>query len=330
MDEFSLINRFFKQAVREADLGVGDDAALIRVTEGHQLAISTDMLLEGRHFFSDVDPYTLGHKVLAVNLSDMAAMGARPRFATLAIGLPKADIAWLKAFSLGFFELAERYNVELIGGDTTRSAEHTFSVTIMGEVPHGQALRRDGAKAGDNIWVSGHIGTAALALLGLKRPGSFSDEIMESIRSALETPIPQIELGLGLRSLASACMDISDGLIGDLPHILQASGGGAVICWEMIPCHSALKAWLDGDKEASKRHALQALLAGGDDYQLLFTAPPECDEQIRSLSETLGVTLTFIGKIRAAPGVFVISNDGSLLEPHYLPNSGFNHFADIK
>src|SRR5579872_1050406 len=213
MDEFALINRFFNQSVSEADLGVGDDAALVRVSDGHQLVVSTDMLVEGRHFFSDVDPYKLGHKVLAVNLSDIAAMDARPRFATLAVGLPKADLSWLQAFSLGFFDLANRYRVELIGGDTTRSADYTFSLTIMGEVPKDQALRRDRAKAGDNIWVSGHLGTAALALLGLKRPGSFDPELMESIRGALEQPIPQIELGIALRSCARACMDISDGLM---------------------------------------------------------------------------------------------------------------------
>lgn len=331
MDEFALINRFFNQAVSEADLGVGDDAALIRVSEGHQLVVSTDMLVEGRHFFSDVDPCKLGHKVLAVNLSDIAAMGARPRFATLAIGLPKADTTWLGAFSLGFFNLAQRHQVELIGGDTTRAADQTFSVTIMGEVPTGQALRRDGAKVGDNIWVSGQLGTAALALLGLMRPGSFDPTLMDEIRGALEQPIPQIELGIALRSLAHACMDISDGLMGDLPHILNRSGGGAVVCWEMIPCHPALKRWLNEEEGvASRRHALKALLAGGDDYQLLFTAPPENDAKIHAVGKRLGIQLTQIGKIRSAPGLFVISNDGSVLEPPDLPASGFNHFASKK
>ncbi len=327
MDEFSLIDRFFSRPVSGADLGVGDDAALIRVSDGHQLAISTDMLVEGRHFFSDVNPYALGHKVLAVNLSDLAAMGARPCFATLAVGLPKIDTHWLEAFSRGFFDIADRYQVELIGGDTTRATEYNFSVTIMGEVPQDQALRRDRARGGDTLWVSGHLGSAALALLGLKRPGHFDPKILESVRGALEQPIPQVELGLMLRPLVRACIDVSDGLMGDLPHVLNRSGVGAVVCWELIPCHPILKAWIYHGDAAQRRHAFQAVLAGGDDYQLLFTAAPEKEAQIRAVGHQLGVLLTPIGQIGSTPGLFIISKEGILLGPPDLPSSGFNHFV---
>jgi thiamine-monophosphate kinase len=332
MDEFELIRRFFDRPSTTADLGVGDDAALIQVQPGYQLAISTDMLVEGRHFFPDVDPYALGHKVLAVNLSDLAAMGAQPRYATLAIGIPRVEIAWLEAFSAGFFNLAKQYGVELIGGDTTRSAEHVFSVTIMGEVPTGAALRRDGAKVGDDIWVSGELGTAALGLLALKRPDK-ADQLKadhtswKMMRMALEQPNPQVLLGQKLRGLVHACMDVSDGLLGDLPHILECSRvGGAVVGWEMIPCHPKLKDWLYGESSTSRRHALKALLAGGDDYQLLFTAPSEHDALIRALAQQLNIRLTPIGKICADPGLFIVSNEGELLEAPDLPSGGFNHF----
>ena len=215
MNEFELIRRYFQRPPKRALLGVGDDCALLRPDAGLDLAVSTDMLIEGRHFLPGAEPRALGHKALAVNLSDLAAMGATPRWVTLALALPAADAAWLEPFSAGFYALAERYGVDLIGGDTTRGAARAICVTAIGEVPPGMALERSGARAADDIWVSGELGGAAL---GLAHP-----EIAEAAKR-LHLPQPRVELGERLRRLAHSAIDVSDGLAGDLGHIAERSG----------------------------------------------------------------------------------------------------------
>ncbi len=249
------------------------------------------MLIEGRHFLADAAPRSLGHKALAVNLSDLAAMGAAPRYALLSLGLPSADAAWLEAFAAGFFALAERYGVELIGGDTSRATERTISIVALGEVPAGVALYRSGAKAGDDIWVSGELGGAAL---GLRRP-----DIAEAARR-LHEPEPRIELGERLRGLAHAAIDISDGLTGDLQHILERSQVGAVLEYARIPRPGAFRGLGDAELERD------CVLSGGDDYELAFTAAPRRREVLAALSEELGLPLTRIGVIQPGAAELVV------------------------
>jgi thiamine-monophosphate kinase len=236
MTEFDLIRRYFTHAARGAVLGVGDDAALVRVAARNELAVSADMLVEGRHFHAGADPQRLGHKALAVNLSDLAAMGAKPRWATLALALPKIDEKWLGAFSRGFMALARRYAVALVGGDTTRGPLN-IAVQIMGEVPAGKALRRDGAKAGDDVWVSGYLGEAAMALDMIESKGwrriSAADRRM--LEARLHEPTPRVALGAALRGVAHSAIDISDGLLADLGHICERSRVSAKIEWEAVP-----------------------------------------------------------------------------------------------
>jgi thiamine-monophosphate kinase len=282
MSEFDLIRRYFDRAPNRALLGVGDDCALLRPNAGLELALTTDMLVEGRHFAAGAEPRALGHKALAVNLSDLAAMGAAARWALLAIGLPAADGDWLERFAAGFFTLAERHGVELIGGDTTRSDRLTITVSAIGELPAGLALYRSGARAGDDIWVSGELGGAALAL---KHP-----QIAEAALR-LHQPEPRLELGERLRGLAHAAIDVSDGLVGDLRHILERSQVTAVVDYERIPRPAALR--------ALKNDALErdCILSGGDDYELLFTAPAKARDALQALSQELSIALTRIGTI---------------------------------
>jgi thiamine-monophosphate kinase len=270
--------------VRRALLGVGDDCALLRPDAGIELALTTDMLVQGRHFLPGAEPQSLGHKALAVNLSDLAAMGAGPRWALLALSLPAADEAWLAGFSQGFLELAERYGVELIGGDTTRGAQLTIAVTAIGEVPSGGALYRSGARPGDELWVSGELGGASLALI--------HPEIAPAAQR-LHRPEPRIELGERLRGLAHAAIDISDGLAGDLQHILVRSGVAALVSFEAIP---RLPAFSTLDNPQLER---ECLLSGGDDYELLFTASPKRRADVEALGRELNVPLTRIGRIEA-------------------------------
>ena len=267
--EFELISRFFNRSAPNALLGVGDDAALLAASPGMELAVSTDMLVSGQHFFPDVAAYLLGHKTLAVNLSDLAAMGATPRWATLALALPTTDPGWLELFSRGLFDMAARFEVSLVGGDTTRGPLN-LAVTILGEVPAGQALRRSGARVGDDIWVSGDLGGAALGLRYLLGEVELDDaEEVESCLMRLHAPEPRIALGQELLGLAHAAIDISDGLLADLGHILERSGVGAEVEFSSLPAHPAVAARLP-------HAALQrCLLAGGDDYELCFTAAPE-------------------------------------------------------
>jgi thiamine-monophosphate kinase len=302
--EFEIIRRYFSRPAKNAPLGVGDDAALLAPAAGCELAVSTDLLLEGRHFAARAAPRTLGHKALAVNLSDMAAMGASPRWATLALALPAVEADWLGAFAEGFYALAARFGVDLVGGDTTRGPL-ALCVTILGEVPAGTALRRDGAKPGDDIWVSGELGGAALAL-----------EHPENAKAAarLHEPEPRVALGERLRGLASAAIDISDGFAQDLGHILERSGVGASVRYAGLPKFPIRDAALER----------RCVLAGGDDYELAFTAPAAARTAIEQLAAPLGVGLTRVGSIQAgAPRLQLLDAHGREIEV----TAGFDHFA---
>jgi thiamine-monophosphate kinase len=315
--EFDLIARHFTRATPGAVLGVGDDCALVAPAPGMQLAVSTDMLLEGRHFSPQDSPAGIGHKSLAVNLSDLAAMGATPRWATLAIALPEANDAWLTAFARGFFRMADQHGIELVGGDTTRGALG-LSITVMGEVPPGQALRRDGAQADDDIWVSGVLGSAALALA--YRQGRLFMEQIDAARvlPALYLPTPRVELGIVLRGIATSAIDISDGLLADLGHILERSQCGAQLDFAALPTLPVTQAYLH---EAVAR---DCVLAGGDDYELCFTAPAQRRDAVLAAAQSAGVAVTRIGRITAAAGLTLIAADG---QPLSFGKTGYDHFA---
>lgn len=315
--EFDLIARYFTRPQQNTDLGIGDDAALITVPSGHQLAISADMLVAGTHFFADADPYGIGWKSLAVNISDMAAMGAEARWATLAIALPEINAPWLAEFSRGFFDCADRFGVSLIGGDTTRGPL-TISVQIMGIVPLQQALSRRGAKAGDDIWVSGPLGTAALALAAMQGHYPLNAEALAACSMALHHPQPRTELGLALRQMAHSAIDISDGLLADLGHILKASQLGADIRFADIPLSPITR------QHMADKTVQSFVLGGGDDYELCFTAPSARREQISALGRQLGLTMGMIGQTRVQPGVDVYDSSNMQLD---IKKSGFDHFT---
>jgi thiamine-monophosphate kinase len=316
MNEFDLIRRYFTRPSPGSLLGVGDDAALVMVSGDNVLAVSTDMLVCGTHFLPDADPFLLGHKTLAVNLSDMAAMGATPRWATLAISLPEANEAWLEQFSAGFFSLSRQYSVDLIGGDTTRGPLN-LCVTIFGDVTAQQALRRDGAQPGDEVWVSGKLGDAALALAHLQGHIVLSDSEYSDCAAALHQPQPRIELGLALRGIANSAIDISDGLLADLGHILDASRLGARLDFSALPISPLLRAYF--------HHPLaqQCALAGGDDYELCFTAPAVHHAKILGIAAKLGLPLTRMGIIVAEPGCVVLDKSGN---PINTEATGYDHF----
>jgi len=332
MSEFDLIQRYFTRATPGAELGVGDDAALLRIGSGMELAVSTDMLVSGTHFLPDADPFLLGYKTLAVNLSDLAAMGARPRWATLALSLPEANESWLQKFSEGFFALADRHGVELIGGDTTRGSLN-LCVTIMGEVPHGVALRRSGAQLGDDIWVSGKLGDAALALAHLQGKVQLSAADFCLCALALHQPTPRIELGLALRGVAHSAIDISDGLLADLGHILECSEVGAEIQLDALPVSDLLRSLsravalpssacgrgAGGEGGLAQRCAL----AGGDDYELCFTASIAHRSAVEEISRQSNLPLTRIGAIVADSGCTVRAAEGSIIN---IEESGYDHF----
>jgi len=315
--EFGLIEKYFTRPTPSATLGVGDDAALLAVSPGMELAISTDMLVAGTHFFPDADPRKLGWKTLAVNVSDLAAMGAQPRWATLALSLPQADDSWLAAFADGFFKCAGQYGVELIGGDTTRGPLN-LSVTIMGEVPKHQALRRDAARPGDDIWVSGTLGGAALGLAVLQHKVQLDETDLAHCLRALETPQPRVSLGLALRGIAHAAIDISDGLLADLGHILERSNVGAEVRFDALPAHPALSPWLVED------WARNCLLAGGDEYELCFTASPERCEAVAAIGARLNLPLACIGCVVEDAGLTLLDVAG---KPMRTGKSGYDHFA---
>ncbi|MFO1319695.1 MAG: thiamine-phosphate kinase [Burkholderiales bacterium] len=315
MNEFDLIARYFSPPTSHTFLAGGDDAALLVPSPGHVLAVTTDMLVEGTHFLPTVDPESLGHKVLAVNLSDIAAMGARPKWAFLSLALPAVDEAWIAAFARGFLSLARRYDVDLAGGDTTRGPRN-FNVTLVGEVPASQALRRDGAKEGEDLWVSGCTGEAALGLR--VRLGQALLDPVDAARCAgrLEWPEPRVSLGRLLADLATSAIDISDGLAADVGHIGERSSLQACIEWERLPQSSAF-ATID---ESGRRGCI---LAGGDDYELAFTAPASRRRAIEQVARLAGVPVTRIGVMRAGRGVTIVAGDGRALE---FGNGGFDHF----
>ncbi|MES2415579.1 MAG: thiamine-phosphate kinase [Pseudomonadota bacterium] len=312
MGEFDLIEQYFKRAARRAVLGVGDDCALLQPAAGMQLAISSDMLVEGRHFFPDVDPAALGHKALAVNLSDLAACGAKPLAFTLALALPAVDKHWLQGFSQGLLALADAHGCELVGGDTTRGPLN-ICITVFGEVPAGQALLRSGAKAGDDIYVSGTLGDARLALEALRGKLFLNPTALAAARLRLERPEPRVALGQALRGIATSAIDISDGLIGDLGHILKASGVGA-----SIDTTATLPLMMAAEKK------LDYVLSGGDDYELAFTATPAARQAVQAAATQAGTAVTRIGRIEALPGL-------QLVDAQSQPVTGafpsFDHFS---
>ena len=315
--EFELIARYFTRAAPAGLLGVGDDCALFPVPAGEQVATSTDLLLEGRHFFPDVDPRALGHKSLAVNLSDLAAMGARPIGCVLGLALPRLDEPWLAAFAEGFHALAAAHGCPLIGGDTTRSAHDlAISVTVFGAVPAGQALRRDAAQAGDDIWVSGELGAADVAYRLLDGQYPANDALLAATRAALEWPQPQVALGMALRGIAHAAVDLSDGLLQDLGHILTASRLGARLEVDRMPVAAALS----GLDDAPRR---RAVLGGGDVYQLCFTAPAAQREAVQAAARAASAQVTRVGQTLAQSGLQVLDGQGRPLAD--LPG-GFDHF----
>lgn len=323
MGEFDLIARYFTRPVRKAALGVGDDCALLAPAPGMQLAVSSDMLVEGRHFFADVDPEALGHKALAVNLSDLAACGARPLAFTLALALPRVDEAWLAGFSRGLLALADEHGCELVGGDTTQGPLN-ICITVFGEVPAGQALLRSGARPGDDIYVSGTLGNARLALEALLGHINLPADVLARARQRLERPTPRVALGLALRGVASSAMDVSDGLLGDLTHILKASGAGARIdthVTSILIAEQAYKSSAIGhfDLEMTR----QCTLAGGDDYELAFTAPPDRRDAVAAAAHTARTPVTRIGTVLAQPGLQLVDAAGAPV-PHRF--ASFNHF----
>ncbi|MEN9586514.1 MAG: hypothetical protein RIT15_89 [Pseudomonadota bacterium] len=319
MGEFDLIARYFnrptshiQQGLHEGgalDIGIGDDCAVFTLTAGTQLCISSDMLVEGRHFFPDVNPEALGHKALAVNLSDLAACGATPRAFTLALALPEVNEAWLEGFSRGLFALADLHNCTLIGGDTTKGPLN-ICITVFGEVPRGEALLRSGAQVGDDIYVSGtevdHVGQARLALEIMRGNVSADAAALESVRYRLERPTPRVNLGVALRGIATSCIDISDGLLGDLCHILKVSNAGASVQTD----------WIKG--------SLEFALAGGDDYELLFTAPPSQRNALQALSDKASTRVTCIGQVSRERGLRVLDEAGLPIGTSF---SSFDHFS---
>ncbi len=319
LSEFEIIRRFFTHRARGAVLGVGDDAAIVRARRGMELVVSADMLVSGRHFFPNADPAQLGHKALAVNLSDMAAMGAAPRWATLSIALPRVDARWLKAFMGGFMRLARRHRVDLVGGDTTRGPL-TIAVQIIGEAPAGSALRRDGARTGDDIWVSGTLGAAALALAARKGRIRLVAGERRRLEQKLHAPAPRIALGTALRGVARSAIDVSDGLVADLGHICERSGVSAIIERARVP--------LPAIEKSNINHIviMNAMLSGGDDYELVFSAGSARRDAITRLARRLRVKLTRIGKIirrRRGPLVTVLDASG---RPLPLGQTGYKHF----
>jgi thiamine-monophosphate kinase len=321
MNEFELIDRYFRRPPHHPDVrvGIGDDGAVIAPSPGMEYVLTVDMLVEGRHFVAGTDAGRLGHKTLAVNLSDLAAMGALPRFVLLAAALPDADEAWVAAFMRGFDTLARQYDVELIGGDTTRGPRN-LCVTAIGELPAGSALLRGGANPGDTIYVSGTLGDAALALAVASGRADVDSQSRAALDRRLDAPEPRVALGVALRGIASGAIDVSDGLIGDLGHILTESRVGATVDLASVPSSAALRAMLEGGE---RDLALACLLAGGDDYELCFTAPPAMRERIDALALALRLPLTAIGSIGVEAGLQVRDELGIPLAR--LPQA-FDHF----
>lgn len=317
LGEFELIEKYFARPARHAVLGIGDDCALLAPAPGMALAVSTDMLVEGRHFLSTVAPERLGHKALAVNLSDLAACGARPVAFTLALALPVAEDMFLEGFSRGLFALADHHGCELVGGDTTRGPL-TIAITVFGEVPAGEALLRSGAQPGDDVYVSGSLGDARLALEIFRGHIDVPGEAFGRLRRAMEEPEPRVDLGIALRRIATSAIDVSDGLSGDLGHLLRRSSVGAVVDVDALPRSAEL---------AAQSRACQrlCLLSGGDDYELVFTAPGDRRSAVAAAAATAKTRVTRIGRIESAPGLRFVDAEGREV---IGPSSSFDHFRE--
>jgi thiamine-monophosphate kinase len=318
MGEFDLIETFFKRPPRHATLGVGDDCALLSIQSGQHLAISSDMLVEGRHFLSTVNPARLGHKALAVNLSDLAACGATPKAFMLSLALPEVQPQWLSEFSKGMWALADTHQCDLIGGDTTRGPLN-ICITVLGEVPQALALLRSGAKVDDDIYVSGHLGDARLALEVFRGTLSVPQAVFEIARLRMDQPTPRVALGLALRGLAHSAVDVSDGLLGDLQHILKASGVGAKIDTQQV-LSTMLCAQTSG---LSQEELLRLTLAGGDDYELVFTAPERHRQAVAAASASLATPIRRIGKITEHPSLTLLDGNGQPMRHSF---ESFDHF----
>ncbi|MBA5689796.1 thiamine-phosphate kinase [Rugamonas apoptosis] len=319
LSEFDLIKHYFnRDRPARATLGIGDDCALLTPTPGMQMAISSDMLVEGRHFFAGAEPYQLGHKSLAVNLSDLAAMGARPVACTLALALPAAERDWLHGFSSGLFALADAHACELIGGDTTKGPRN-ICITVFGELQPGHALRRDAAQPGDDIWISGTLGDARLALAGYLNEVPLDEASLRAAAVRMHAPTPRVELGMLLarQRLAHAAIDISDGLVGDLGHILARSRVGATLDVDALPAGDVL-----ATRDTALRRAYTA--AGGDDYELCFTAPASARAAVLAAAGSVATPVTRVGRIEAAPGLRLVDAGGHALD---LKLSSFDHFT---
>jgi thiamine-monophosphate kinase len=333
LGEFDLIQRFFKagaDAMRSNDeklitLGIGDDCALLKPAAGEEIAITTDMLVEGRHFFMGANPELLGRKALAVNLSDLAAMGAKPIGFTLAIALPKVDTVWLDAFAKGLFAIANQYSCPLIGGDTT-AGPLTISITAFGSIPSGKAIRRSGAKAGDDIWVSGTVGDARLALAALRHEMNLPENDLKQIEHRMHNPTPRVDLGMKIRGIASAALDISDGLLGDLQHILKQSQVSAEVFLDQLPKSETLQ-------KQSENIQNQFAASGGDDYEICFTALITKRGAIDEISTALNLPLSRIGsiteKVSAVEKLYLLNKNGDLLDQTKSDAllKSFDHFA---
>jgi thiamine-monophosphate kinase len=313
--EFELIERYFTRSVKRAVLGIGDDCAIFAPAPGMQLAVSSDMLVEGRHFLSTVAPDRLGHKALAVNLSDLAACGAQPLAFTLALAMPRADEVFLEAFARGLFALADAHAIELVGGDTTQGPLN-ICITAFGEVPIGQALLRSGARPGDDIYVSGTLGDARLALEAFRGTVALAGTAFGQVRTAMETPQPRIALGMALRGIATSAIDVSDGLLGDLGHVLRRSGVGAQVDADAAPRSAVLR-----DQPLALQR--ECTLAGGDDYELAFTAAPADAARVRDAAQRAGLAATRIGRIEAEPGLRLVDAEGRAVANAF---GSFDHF----
>ncbi|MBU3558268.1 thiamine-phosphate kinase [Polynucleobacter sp. Nonnen-W13] len=333
LGEFDLIQRFFKAQSElmlankpgSVKLGIGDDCALLKTDPAEELAITSDMLVSGRHFFPDANPEWLGWKALAVNLSDLAAMGARPMGFTLALALPEANSAWLEAFSKGLFAIANQFACPLIGGDTT-AGPLNICITAFGSIPKDEAIRRTGALEGDDIWVSGAVGDARLALAALRHELELKRGDLEIIEARMHQPTPRVHLGIALRGIANSALDISDGLLGDLRHILKQSGRDAEIFLDRIPKSTTLR-------KQSLTIQNQYAASGGDDYELCFTAASGSRDAITKISEDLNLPLTQIGSIKlmqhSVPEIQLIASSGARLNPEEVNQllKSFDHFA---
>jgi thiamine-monophosphate kinase len=332
MGEFDLIERYFKRPARRAALGIGDDCALLQPAPCTQWAISSDMLVEGRHFLSTVDPFKLGHKALAVNLSDLAACGAKPVAFTLALALPRADEAWLAPFSKGLLALADLHGCELVGGDTTQGPLN-ICITVFGEVPvvggRSQALVRSGAQAGDDVYVSGTVGDARFALEVFRGTVSVPGPVFDAARLRMEQPTPRVGLGLALRGVATSAIDVSDGLLGDLGHILKQSGVGATVeVPKAVNLIAALASYTDSralfGAEIPAQDWQRWALSGGDDYELLFTAPAAHRAAVVHAAFQSQTPVTRIGQIDAHRGLRLVDAQGQAVLNDF---TSFDHFA---